>query len=285
MRRLTALGCAALLSFLITLYGQGIWGALVGLNLKTSPFLPWCAPLMALLLWAMWQYLGGRWSPRRNAETRRRLLRANAVSSPVLAWSLAAGASAIAALAGLWIVLSQLVKMPPNLLPSLHGVPLATIVVLLITSSLAAPFTEEAAFRGYAQGILERHFRPAAAVTISSLLFALVHAPTQGFFWPKLLVYFLAGLLFGAVAWFADSIYASIPVHILGDITFFTCVWPYDASRTLVTSGGAGAWFWIHVAQVAVFGAVSLLAFRKLAGAAKKAPADVPRLRTINAVA
>jgi hypothetical protein len=47
--------------------------------------------MMALMLWVMWQYLGGRWWPRTTAEARRRNLRALPVSRRVFLWALVAG--------------------------------------------------------------------------------------------------------------------------------------------------------------------------------------------------
>jgi hypothetical protein len=57
----------------------------------------------------------------------------------------------------------------------------------------------------------------------------------------------------------------SLPVHVLGDLTFFILIWPRDSRRVLVTAGGADKWFWIHVAQAIVFATLALMAFRRLA--------------------
>ena len=77
-------------------------------------------------------------------------------------------------------------------------------------------------------------------------------------------MYFLAGVAFGCIAYLTDSILASIPVHILGDLIFFILVWPHDVSRRLVAEGGADGWFWIHLAQAAIFTVLALLGFRGL---------------------
>jgi membrane protease YdiL (CAAX protease family) len=170
----------------------------------------------------------------------------------------------IAALAGYWIVLFQVVKMPANVLPDYSKYPLLTVVLAIVTGSFVAPLSEEAAFRGYFQVMLEREVRGPAAVVISSALFALAHF-TQGFFWPKLLVYFLAGVVFGVVACCTNSILPSIAVHIIGDLTFFALIWPHDATRRQVWNSGTDAWFWIHVAQAIIFTALAILAFKRLA--------------------
>jgi len=252
------------LAFLILAFGQGVWGALVVSNLRTSPAIPWAVPVMAILLWLMWLYLGGKWWPRSTAEARRRYLRANRVSGRTFAWALLACTLSLVAFVGYWIVMVQLVKMRGNALPDLNQYPLLTVVLMLVMGSLAAPLTEEPAFRGYCQVILEREFRGPVAVIISSVLFALAHGPTQGFLWPKLLFYFLVGVVFGTTAYLTNSILPAIPVHILGLLIFFTLVWPHDPARRLVGEGGADAWFWIHAAQAIIFTVLTILAFLRL---------------------
>ncbi|MGA7906345.1 MAG: CPBP family intramembrane glutamic endopeptidase [Candidatus Sulfotelmatobacter sp.] len=255
---------SALLAFLILGVGQGIWGALLVTNLKSSPAVPWSSPVMIVVLWLMWRYLGGSWWPRSTTEARRAYLRANRVSSQVLAWALLAGVLAIVALAGCWIVLFRVVRTPPNGLADFSSYPALTAALMVLTASLVSPVTEEAAFRGYCQVILERDFAAPAAVLLSSLFFALAHL-THGFYWPKLLVYFLVGIVFGVTAYLTRSTIPALPVHIIGDITFFTLVWPYDAGRRLVWESGADKWFWMHGAQAVVFAALAIPAFVQLA--------------------
>lgn len=268
--RIMAVVWSGILSFLIIVFGAGVWAALVATNLRTSPAVPWAVPLMALILWLMWQYLGGKFWPRSTSQARRCYLRANRVSAQAFGWALLAGGMSIAALAGFWIVMFQTVKMPGNALPDFSRYPLQTVVLMIVMGSLAAPFTEEPAFRGYCQVILEREFRGLIAVVISSALFALAHGPTQGFLWPKLLFYFLVGVAFGATAYLTNSILPAIPVHVAGLLIFFTWVWPHDASRRLVWEGGGDAWFWIHTAQTIVFTALAILAFLRLARVAER---------------
>jgi membrane protease YdiL (CAAX protease family) len=167
--------------------------------------------------------------PRGTSEARLRYLRARRVSGPAFAWAMLAGVLSIAALTGYWIVMFQLVKMPANVLPDMSKYPLLTIALVGMMASLVSPLTEEAAFRGYCKVILEREFRAPAAVVVSSVLFALAHF-TQGFFWPKLLVYFLAGLVFGVTAYLTNPILPGIAVHILAGMTFFA---PGLAARSL----------------------------------------------------
>jgi membrane protease YdiL (CAAX protease family) len=267
-------GWAATLAFVITAYGQGLWGVLVATNLRTTPTFPWAVAVMAFLLWAMWQYLGGRWRPRSTSDARRVCLRARMVPRPVFGWALAAGVLSVAALTGCWIVMFQLVKMPANAIPDPSRYPVLTMVFMALMGSLAAPLSEEAAFRGYCQVILERRFGGPIAIMLSSLMFALAHL-MHGLLWPKLLVYWFGGLVFGLTACLTRSILPGIAVHIIADLTFFTLVWPYDKGRPLAGENGLDTWFWVHCAQAVVFAGMAIPAFRQLARVAGQGR-DVP---------
>ncbi len=255
---------SAILAFLILGFGQGVWTGLLGVNLWTSPAIPWSVAVMSLVLWLMWQYLDGKWWPHSTSDVLHRCLRARLTYRQVFGWAMLAGVLSIVALAGCWILVFQLLKMPGNVLPDTSRYPSLTVVLILVMASLVSPLSEEAAFRGYCQVILERKFRGPAAVVISSVFFALEHV-THGLLWPKLLVYFLAGVMFGVTAYLTKSILPGIAVHIIADLTFFTQVWPYDTARRLVREGGADLWFWIHAAQVIIFSVLSILAFSRLA--------------------
>jgi membrane protease YdiL (CAAX protease family) len=253
-----------LLAFAITVLAGGIWSALLVANLRSSPAVPWSVPVMTVLLWLMWSYLGGKGWPRSTSAARRHYLRANRRSARTYLWSFAAGILSVVALAGYWIVLFRLVKMPPNALPDMSSYPRVTVALMILMGSLVAPFMEEAGFRGYFQVALEREFRGSVAVIMSSLGFAFAHF-AHGILWPKLLVYFLVGVAFGATAYLTNSTLPAILPHMIGDLTFFTLVWPHDAARRLVSDSGTDKWFWIHVAQAVVFTVLAVLAFQRLA--------------------
>lgn len=264
-RRVAAVIRAAIVA-LIGLVGQGAWSALVAINLKISPAFPWAVAVMAAVLWAIWQYLGGRWWPRSNSDVRRRLLRANPVRGALFAWAFGAGVLSIIALAGFWIVAAQLVRMPGSVLPAMSQYPRATVVLMVAMGALVSPILEQAGFWGYCQGMLERDFSPSAAIAITAALFAILpHPPFGAPFLLKLTFFFLIGASFGVIAYLCDSILPSLVVHIAGILAFFTIVWPQDATRPMVMQTGAERWFWIHVVQGIVFAALAILVFVRLA--------------------
>ncbi len=262
-RRILAVLGALVVAVVILAVGQDLWSLLVVLDLRTTPAMPWAAPAMLVVLALLWAYMRGKGWPQSTSEARRRGLRAFVVTPAIFAEALLAGVFGIIALSGLWIVGTQLIKMSPNAIPNPAGYPALTVAVLLLTSIVAAPFSEEPAFRGYLQTTLERYFAPVTAVAVSSLFFMLAHV-TQGVFIPKMVVYYLAGALFGTIAFKTKSILPGIAVHVVADATFFLFVWPFDAARPQVWTTGPDAWFWVHVAQALIFGALTVIALRRL---------------------
>jgi membrane protease YdiL (CAAX protease family) len=248
-----------------------IWGALIYVNLRKGASYPWSLPVIMVVLWLMWQYLGGRGGPQSNRKKRKTLLRANWVSRRAFVWSFFTGILAVAALAGIWVVFGQIFRMPPNLLLPANFTSTPLLVGgIILGASLVAPITEESAIRGYLQVTLEREFHPLIAVFLSSVIFALAHV-SQGLSAPKLFIYFLVGLTFGTLACLNDSILPVIPVHIMADLVFFIFIWPGDSTRKTVSEVGMDSWFWLHVIQAFVFTGLTLLSFRHLQRVTKSA--------------
>ncbi len=251
---------AAFLGVFIALPGQGVWSALIAANLATTPAIPWAVGVMAVVLWAIWQYLDGRWWPRSTSEDRHQRLRANAVPRDVFAWAVLAGASSIVALAGWWMLASALLHISGSVLPDLSKYPWLTTVLVVAMGTLVSPVLEQAGFGGYCQTMLERLFSGPTAIVATAILFALLpHPPMQVVLWPKLILFFFTGVTFGAMAYLTNSILPGLVVHILGLLAFFTLVFR-DAAPP--PSGDAG--MWIHAAQMIVFAALAIAAFARL---------------------
>src|SRR5271165_6063004 len=105
------------LAFLLTVLIGGVWTAILVANLRMTPAIPWAAAPMAVVLWLIWSYLGGTWRPASTQDARRRYLRARRVPERVFIWALMAGALSIVSLAGLWIVIFRVVRIPGNAVP------------------------------------------------------------------------------------------------------------------------------------------------------------------------
>jgi len=259
------IGIALVASLAVASLGSITWVPLVIANTKFLRGIPWSVAAEGVALLLIWKYLGGCGWPRRTAHARSELLRARLVPTRQLVWAVIAGGLSLVALAGLWIVLVRLTSVGGNpTLPYLSGYSPLVVVLVIGMASLVSPLSEEAAFRGYAQVLLERHFLPVVAVGISSVFFALYHGPTQGFAPSKLFFYLVVGVVFGTIAYMTRSTLPALPVHIAGDLLFFLVIWPGDAGRSVVWSHGTDLMFWANVLQVLVFSALAVLAFRRL---------------------
>ena len=269
-----AFGAAALVSLAIVAVGQGVWQPLVVANLRFHSEIPWAAAVMACVLAGLIAWLSGRGWPASTAAMRRRLLRWNPMPVPTFALAVGAGVLALGAFGGLWIAVSDLVHIPAGIQPKMGATPLPTAIAFLLMSAMAAPLSEEAAFRGYAMGLLETAWGSAgAAIVGSSVLFAAAHV-LQGLDPTKLGLYFAAGLIFAAVAWLTNSLYAVMVVHGLGDILGFTVLWPHD--QHLHGMGFADPLFIPALAAIAVFTPLALIAFGRLAAAGRPLRAARP---------
>lgn len=260
----------------ITALVSGVWAALLLTNLSHSPGLPWSSIVMAVILYVLWSYLNGRWAPAGTRDARRTYLRAAQLPRRIYSWALIAGLLWVVFLAGFWIVLSQLVTVPGNKLPDFSTLPVLTVIATLVVACASGAISEEAGFRGYFQGSLERAGLGAAAILLTALLMAPIHALTQGFVWPTLVFYLLVDAMLGALAYLTKSILPGIVVHAVGLFTFLGLIWPSDKNRSLISQGGADIWFWLHLAQAILFGALSLYALRRLARLTKQSTPAPP---------
>jgi membrane protease YdiL (CAAX protease family) len=256
------------LAVFLTAVTGGIWTVLLLTNLKLSPAVPWSVAAMAAISVAIWAYLGGAWKPVSTQAARKVYLRATAISPRLFLTALTAGLLGLVALAGFWIVLFELVKVPGNSADFSH-LPVATLIAALTMAALVGAVFEEAGFRGYFQGTLERYLPGPVAITICAVAMAPEHAATQGFVWPTMLFYLLVDIMLGFSAYLTKSILPGIAVHAIGLLIFFGVVWPGDKARTLIWQHGPDAWFWLHAGQALVFAALSVWMFRRLATLAK----------------
>jgi len=265
-KRVLAAVLAAIVALTIAILPQGIWSALITVNLRTTPNVPWAVVVMAGLLSLYWRYLGGKFPPQRTSETRRRHLRANRVPPAVFAWAVLAGSFAVVALTGVWILLAQVIRMPGNVLPPMGNLPWAIVVLAVGMGALISPICEQAGIWGYGQVMLRREFTASTAIVLSALIFAVApHPPFHVAMLPKIAFFFVTGVTFAVLAGLTNSILPGLVVHVLGLLTFFTLTWPNDPARLLVKDGGADIWFFAHAAQALLFAVLAIFAFSRLA--------------------
>ena len=104
--------------------------------------------------------------------------------------------------------------------------PLVTALSLIVMASIVAGVTEEAAFRGYMQGPIERRYGLAVAILVSGTFFGLLHFPTHPADVLWMLPYYIAvSAVYGGLTWAANSILPALVLHVVGDIVVLIRWW------------------------------------------------------------
>jgi membrane protease YdiL (CAAX protease family) len=196
-------------------------------NLRVGTAFPWAILPMALYLWAYWRAIGGRSSSGATAVERRLNLRANRLSIRLWCAALAAGVLGFGALIALLAVAARVVPLPagqPITFPA--GMPFLTAFLLLVMQSVVAGVSEESAFRGYMQSMIEREHGLLVAILANGMLFGLLHFGSHPGDVLLMLPYYVAvSAVYGGLTWAADSILPALVLHSVGDIVVLTRWW------------------------------------------------------------
>ena len=275
-QRLPVLIRAVLIGSIVAIAGTGPWALLSGANLKYFSSVPWSVPPTALYLWFFWRYLQGAGWPRSTAETRRASLRANRLPDDVWGAALFAGVLGLVAVVLLLRILSRLVVVQQQQLPDLSQIPFVTLLLILLMSAVVAGVVEEASFRGYMQGPIERRHGPVVAILVTGTLFGFLH-----FTHPEvtlvLMPYFLAvAAVYGALTYLTKSILPALFLHAGGNFLSGLGVLAggrdleTPTSAPLIGETGADASFWISFAALLVIAAAVVWAYSMLASVTRK---------------
>ena len=268
---------AVLIGMLIVIIGTIPRNLIFAANLRYFASVPWAVPLTAVYLWFFWRYLNGAGPPQSNAEERRMSLRANRVSGIAWAWALLAGVLGIVALVLALRVANRLVILPQQELPDLEQVPKVTVLSLLIMAAPVAGIVEEAGFRGYMQGPIERRYGLTVAILVTGTMFAVAHLDFTLVLWP----YYLAvAAIYGTVTYLTKSILPAVVLHTGGNIYSNMDLWLHGQAEWQASSGptvliwktGVDASFWISSIALLVVAAAMVWAYFKLARAARECP-------------
>jgi membrane protease YdiL (CAAX protease family) len=205
---------AVIVGMLVMLAGTIPRNIIFAANLRVLPGVPWAVPVTCVYLWFFWRYLNGDGPPTSTGEDRRTRLRANVVSGRVLAWALLAGGLGIVALVLALRVASRMVALPEQQLPDLSKIPGFTVWSLLLMAAPVAAVVEEAAFRGYMQGPIERGHGVVPAILITGTMFAIAHLDFTPVLWPY---YVAVAAIYGIVTFLTNSIWPAILLHTAGN--------------------------------------------------------------------
>jgi membrane protease YdiL (CAAX protease family) len=265
---------AVLIGMLVVLAGTIPRNLIFAANVRYYASVPWAVPLTAVYLWLFWRYLNGAGRPASTAGERRTSLRANAVPANVWAWALLAGGLGIVVLVLALRVANRLVVLPQQQLPALAQVPELTILSLLLAAAPVAGVIEEAAFRGYMQGPIERHYGLPVAILITGTMFAAAHLDFTPILWPY---YVAVAAIYSTVTRLTNSILPAVVLHTSGNVYSNVDLWLHGQAEwqassgpaTLIWKTGADGGFWLSICALLIIAAVMVWAFAQLARAAR----------------
>ena len=265
---------AVLLGMLVMIAGTIPRNLIFAANLRFYQGVPWAVPVTAVYLVCFWRYLQGAGPPPSTAEHRRNGLRATGVPGGVWAWALLAGGLGIVALVLGLRVANRLVVLPPQQLPDLTQVPRATVLALLLMAAPVAGVVEEAAFRGYMQGPIERQYGLVVAILVTGTMFAVAHLDFTLILWPY---YVAVAAIYGTVTYLTRSILPAVVLHTSGNLYSNIDLWLHGQAEWQAASGpaalvwttGPDASFWLSSVALLAVAAADVWVYFKLAGAAR----------------
>lgn len=271
--RLPIIVRAVVTGTIVSLIGVGTWSAFALANQRYFIAVPWAIVPTGIFLWFYIRYLNGEGWPKATSHARRLALRANAIPADTFGAAFFAGLLGIMSVPPFAAVLSRLVRLPAEAQP-IHtpaGMPFPTVMLLLVTASIVAGVVEEAAFRGYIQGPIERRHGPVSGILGTGLLFGLAHFTHHPAGVIAMLPYYVyIAAVFGGLAWLTNSIWPSVVVHATGDVFSLGQLWMTGkAEWQMTTSSGPARLIWEGGADAAFF--ANLTAFIVLGGAATAA--------------
>src|SRR4029079_2537028 len=170
-------------------------------------------------------------------------------------------------------VVNRLVRLPAQQMGDVSRVPMLTLFVLLLMSAVVAGVVEEAAFRGYMQGPIERRHGPTLAILVTGASFGFLHFSHPEVTVTLLPYYMAVAAVYGALAWLTNSIYPSMLLHAggnvfssLGLLTTGKGEWQSSATpKPLIWETGTDGDFWVAVIIALAATAAAVWAYAGLA--------------------
>jgi membrane protease YdiL (CAAX protease family) len=222
---------------------------------------------LALYLW----WVSGGGPPSSLRAVRAENFRLRSLSAAQWTWGIVAAVSFAATIHAALVLLFRIVPFPAaafhqgydfSFIPSRRMQWLACIV-----SALSAGICEETGFRGYMQRPIEKSSGAIVAITVSSLIFMLIHLTKGWALIGMVPIVFGAGVLLGVLARTSGTLIFGMLGHWIMDIGLFAYWWTQIAgafSQRPIAESGLDK---TAVAEVFVFAAaliVLLIAMRRL---------------------
>jgi membrane protease YdiL (CAAX protease family) len=271
-QRLPVMVRAVLAGGTVAAIGLLPWVMFVSANQKVLTSIPWAVIPTSLWLWVFWRYLRGEGWPRSTSEARHSSLRANSLSGDAWTAAIIAGILGFMALMPLLGLMGKLVVLPSESQPINVSpqIPFFTVFILLVMAAIVAGVVEEAGFRGYLQGPIERRHGPIVALLTTGALFGVLHFTHHPDSVLAMMPYYLAVAgIYGGLAYVTNSIWPGLVLHAGGDVFVLNRLWltgkpewqQTSEPPKLIWESGPDAAFWGYLVAFLVLGAATVWAF------------------------
>ena len=270
------------LVFRSILSGFGVSSLGVGIGVLLFTYIPvlWSIVPMGAILILYWMYFSGKWNPSNTQVFRRFCMRQINLKRPVWIWGLVAAFFLFILFHSGWILTFRIVEFQPEIFKTLRYVndyPAWTSWSLILMGSLVAGICEEIGYRGYMQTPLEQKYGPVAGISITSVMFVVVHLH-QAWVSDVLVQMIVISFMIGYLAYSTNSLLPGIIAHVTLDIINFSYWWSDvigTFERKPISMTGVDNHFIITVMVVLLSTVLFIVAIRKLL---KMKTADSPDL-------
>jgi len=254
-----------LIGFGVTTLGVVIWGLMV-----TNIPLAWSFVPMGAILILYWMYFSGKWNPSNTRVFRRFCMRHTKLKRPVWIWGLVGAFFLFILWHSCLILTFRIVEFQPEIFKifrDINASPSWTSWSLILMGSLVAGICEEIGYRGYMQAPLEQKYGPVAGISITSLVFVVVHLHQAWASGPVLVQLFITSFMIGYLAYATKSLIPGIIAHVTLDIINFSYWWSDvigTFERKPISMTGVDNHFIITVMVVVLSTILFIVAIRKL---------------------
>ena len=254
-----------LIGFGVTTLGVVIWGLMV-----TNIPLAWSFVPMGAILILYWMYFSGKWNPSNTRVFRRFCMRHTKLKRPVWIWGLVGSFFLFILWHSCLILTFRIVEFQPEIFKifrDINASPSWTSWSLILMGSLVAGICEEIGYRGYMQAPLEQKYGPVASISITSLVFVVVHLHQAWASGPVLVQLFITSFMIGYLAYATKSLIPGIIAHVTLDIINFSYWWSDvigTFERKPISMTGVDTHFIITVMVVLLSTVLFIVAIRKL---------------------
>jgi membrane protease YdiL (CAAX protease family) len=244
--------------------GIGIWVLMV----KYIP-VPWSSVAMGAILILYWMYFSGRWKPANTKVFRRFRMRQIKLKRSVWIWSLVAVFFSFILFHSGWILTFRIVEFQPEIFKTasfLNELPAWKAWPAILMASLVAGICEEIGYRGYMQTPLEKKYGPLVGISITAIVFVLVHLH-QAWMSDVLVQMIVISFMVGILAYATNSLLPGIIAHVTLDIINFSYWWSDvigTFERKPISMTGVDSHFIITLMVVLLSTALFIVAIRKL---------------------